>query len=258
MKRINTLSFLLLALTVTSCKKSDTLKVGVTAGPHAMIMEKVKEEAEKQGLHIESVEFNDFILPNVALEEGDLDANSMQHLPYLISQNSMKGFTLTSIGKTVLMPMGIYSHKISKLSDLSNDAKVGINNDPSNGARALKLLEKNGIIKLKEGVEAPSILDIVDNPKNIQIIEIEAPQVLRSLDDLDCAITNTDWVVLAKMDPKSALVQEDKDSPYANIIAVKENRKNEADLKKLVEIYQSQPVKDYIITEFKGAVIPAF
>lgn len=258
MPNLRIISFIIISLTLTSCKKSNTLKIGVTAGPHAMIMEKVKEEAEKQGLHIEPIEFNDFILPNVALEEGDLDANSIQHYPYMLAQNQSKGYTLTSIGKTVLMPMGIYSSKITNLKELKEGAKIGINNDPSNEARALKLLEKNGIIKLKPNVDQPSILDIVENPKKLDIIEIEAPQILRSLDDLDCAITNTDWVVLAKMDPKSALALEDKESPYANIIAVKKDRQDDANLIKLVEIYHSKPIKDYIITEFKGAIIPAF
>lgn len=233
------------------------VKVGVTAGPHAMIMEKVKEEAKKQGLDVDVIEFSDFILPNTALDQGDLDANSYQHQPYLDDQIKSRGYKMVSIGKTVLMPIGIYSKNLKKIDDLKEGAKIGIPNDPSNGARALKLLQTAGVIKLKP-VEMPSVLDIIENPKKITVIELEAPQILRSLDDVDCAITNSDWVVLAKMDPKSALLQEDKESPYANVIAVKDCRKDEADLKKLVAIYQSPVIKDYIMAEFKGAVIPAW
>ena len=233
------------------------IKVGVTAGPHGMILEKVKEEAKKQGLEIESIEFSDFILPNMALDQGDLDANSFQHQLYLDDQIKSRGYKITSIGKTVLMPMGIYSNSLKKMDDLKEGSKIGIPNDPSNGARALKLLEKAGVIKLKT-VDMPSVLDITENPMKIIIVELEAPQILRSLSDLSCAITNTDWAVLAKIDPQSALLHEDKDSPYANLIAVKDCRKDEADLKKLVEIYHSPVIKDYIMTEFKGAVIPAW
>lgn len=251
---------MIMSTTMSGClpSKTKTLKVGVTAGPHAMIMEKVKEEASKKGLAIDVVEFNDFILPNVALDQGDLDANSMQHLPYLLDQNKTKGYKLVSIAKTVLMPMGLYSDKITSLAELKNNAQVAVPNDPSNEARALRVLEANGLIKLDKDIEMPSVLNITDNPKNLQIIELEAPQILRSLDDVDCALTNTDWVMVAKRDPKTAIVQEGADSPYANIIAVKESRQNEADLRKFVEIYHSQPIKDYIITEFKGAIIPLF
>lgn len=251
-------SSLLTSFLMTSCmNENKAMKIGVTAGPHALIMEMVKKEAKKKGLNIDVIEFNDFVLPNIVLAEGDLDANSYQHQPYLDNQNQQKGFKLVTIAKTILMPMGIYSHKIKKIADLKDGAKVGIPNDPSNGARALKLLETAGLIKLKS-IEMPTILDITENPKNLDIVELEAPQVLRSLDDLDCAVTNTDWIMLANMDPQSALLHENKDSPYANIIVVKESRKDEADFKTLVETYHSQPVKDYITTEFKGAIIPVF
>lgn len=252
------MKFLLASLFLTATPSlAAPLKIGVTAGPHGMIMEKVKEEAKKQGLEIESIEFSDFILPNTALDQGDLDANSYQHQPYLDDQVKSKGYKIISIGKTVLMPMGIYSKSLKKIDDLKEGAKIGIPNDPSNGARALKLLETAGVIKLKK-VEMPSVLDITDNPKKINIVELEAPQVLRSLDDVDCAITNTDWAVLAKIDPQSAILHEGKESPYANVIAIRQCSKENESLKKLVEVYHSPVIKDYIVTEFKGAVIPAW
>jgi D-methionine transport system substrate-binding protein len=238
--------------------QSFALKVGVTAGPHAMILEKVKEEAKKEGLAIEIIEFNDFIMPNRALKEGDLKVNSFQHEPYLKNQIESQGYQFVSVCKTVVMPMGIYASSLKNINDLKESGKVGIPNDPSNGARALQLLATAGLLKLREGIEIPSVLDIVENPKKLEIVELEAPQVLKSLDDLACAVINTDWVVLAKKDPQSALLQENKNSPYANVIAVRESDKNDPEVEKLVKIYQSGPIRKYIETEFKGAVIPAF
>lgn len=255
MSKIFLLSFSAFFLTGTAFA---ALKVGVTAGPHGMIMDKVKTEAKKQGLDIEVIEFSDFMLPNIALDQGDLDANCYQHQPYLEDQIKSKGYKLSAIGKSVLMPMGVYTSKdLKSLTDLKEKSKIGIPNDPSNGARALKLLEAAGIIKLK-AVQLPSVLDISENPKNISIVELEAPQILRSMDDFECVVTNTDWVVLAKMDPQKAIYHEDKNSPYANVIVVQDARKEDSELKKLVGIYHSQPIKDYINSEFKGAVIPAW
>lgn len=249
----------LFLLSLMTGSSFSALKVGVTAGPHGMIMDKVKAEAKKQGLDIDVVEFSDFMLPNIALEQGDLDANSFQHQLYLDEQVKTKGYKLISIGKTVLMPMGVYVKDggIKSITDLPEKAKVGIPNDPSNGARALKLLQTAGLIKLKD-VPTPCILDVTENSKNIQIVELEAPQLLRSIDDLDCAITNTDWVILSKKDPQKAIFQETKESPYANVIVVQEKRQDDSEVKKFIEVYHSQPVKDYILSEFKGAVLPAW
>ena len=155
------------------------LKIGVTAGPHADIVNKVKEIAKKQGLNVEIIEFNDFILPNEALASKDIDLNSYQHEAFLIGQAESRGYQLKSIGKTVVMPLGIYSKKIKSLSELpSKGGKITIPNDPTNGGRALKLLAKNQVIELKD-VSNPCVLDITSNPKNITFIEIEAPWYLR-------------------------------------------------------------------------------
>lgn len=233
-------------------------KIGVTAGPHAMIMEQVKKEAVKAGLDIQIIEFNDFILPNEALNEGELDVNSYQHQPFLTEQIKQKGYKLVSIGKTVLMPMGVYSSKLKALTEIKEGDKIAIPNDPTNAGRALKLLEVNGLLKLNPDVKLPSILDIMENSKKLKIIEIDAPQLPRSLEDVSVAIINTDWVVLAKMDPKTALIMESKDSPYANILVVQEAKKDKDELKKLIELYHSPRIKSYIEEEFKGAVIPAW
>lgn len=229
-------------------------KLGVTAGPHAMIAEKVKDLAKKQGLNIDIVEFNDFVLPNIALNEGSLDANSYQHQLFLDAQVADRGFKLVSVGKTVLMPMGGYSKKIKSIDELKEKAVIGIPNDPTNGARALLLLAKQGLIELKDK-KLPGILDITKNAKGFSIKEMDAPQLPRSLDDLDLAVVNTDWIVLAKMDPKSALFAEDKNSPYANIIVVREATKDNDDVKTLVKIYQSNEIRKFVDEAFKGAVI---
>lgn len=233
------------------------LKVGVTAGPHAMIMEKVKETAQKDGLSIDIVEFNDFILPNAALDQGDLGANCYQHDPFLKDQVKARGYNITNVAKTVVMPLGAYSHKIKSVDELKEGTTIAIPNDPTNGSRALLLLAEHGVLKLKP-TDFPTLLDIEENPKKLDIIELEAPQLTRVLDDVDMIITNTDWIVLAKIDPKSALFSESKDSPYANIIAVKKGHEQDEDIVKLVKAYHSDDVKAYINTEFKGAILPAW
>jgi len=233
---------------------SAPLKVGVTAGPHAMIMEKVKEAATKAGLEIQIIEFNDFMLPNRALNDKEIDANSYQHQPFLDEQNKAMNFKLVSIGKTVLMPLGIYPGKVKAISDLKDGDEIAIPNDPTNGGRALKLLEKAGLLKLKAAGN-PTVQDITANPKNLKIVELDAPQVTRSLPDVAMGIINTDWVILAKMDPKSALLTEDKDSPYTNILVVREGDESRKDIKQLVDIYHSDEIKAFVDKEFKGAVI---
>lgn len=233
-------------------------KVGVTAGPHALIMQQVKEKAAKEDFDIQIIEFNDFILPNEALNEGELNANSYQHQPFLQEQINLKNYKISAVAKTILLPMGIYSNTYKVLSELPEGAKVAIPNDPSNGGRALLLLQANGLITLKAGVALPSLLDIIDNPKRLKIIELEAPQLPRSLPDVAAAVINTDWVLLAKMDPKTALVTEAKESPYANLIVVKDDQKNSEDVKKFVRLYQSPDIKAYIEAQFKGYVLAAW
>ncbi len=232
------------------------VKVGVTAGPHAIIMDKVKELAKDQGLELEVTEFNDFILPNTALNDGGLDINAYQHEPFLDEQVKTRGYHIKSAGKTVLMPLGVYSKKLTTLSDIKENAKIAIPSDPTNEGRALKLLEKEGLIVLS-GAENPSILDIKDNPKHLDLMEIDAPQLPRALDDVDAAVINTDWVLLAGIDPTSALALESKKSPYANVFAIRQDE-NRPEISQLIKIYQSEPIKEFIQEEFKGAVIPAW
>lgn len=236
------------------------IKVGVTAGPHAQILEQVKKVAEKDGLKIQIVEFSDYVQPNAALAAGDLDANSYQHKPYLDQQVKDRGYKLVSVGYTVNYPIGLYSKKVKSLTDLKEGAKFGIPNDPTNGGRVLLVLQDKGLIKLRPeaGLKATP-LDVIDNPKKLKFVELDAAQLPRSLDDLDAAAINTNFALSAGLNPaKDAIAQESAKSPYVNIIAVREQDKDKAWVGKLVKAYHSEEIRKYIQTEFKGAVLAGF
>ena len=239
---------------------AESLKIGVTAGPHGQILEKVKPLAAKEGIDLTVLEFSDYVIPNQALAQGDLDANSFQHQPYLDNQVKDRGFDLVSVAKTVIFPMGVYSKKVKSLDELPNGAKVAVPNDPTNGGRALLLLQAKGLIKVKEstGLKATPI-DISDNPRKLQIIELDAAQLPRSLDDVTVAVINTNFAMEAGLDPnKDAIAREASESPYANILAVRKADKDKPCVAKLVKVYQSDEVKQFILDKFKGAVVPAW
>ena len=177
---------------------AETIKIGVTPGPHAQVMEVVKPLAAKKGLDIQITEFSDYVIPNTALDAGELQANSFQHQPFLDNQVKDRGFKIESVGATLNFPLGIYSKKHKDWSGVPDGGTVAIQNDPTNGGRTLLLLQDKGIIKLKPGVGTkPSVADIVDNPKKLKIIEIEAAQTPRSLDDVDAASINTNYATQA-------------------------------------------------------------
>ena len=241
----------------SSDKKEIT--VGVTPGIHAEIMEQVKKEAAKQGITIKIMEFSDYVTPDVALSNKEIDMNSYQHKPYMDNLVKDKGLKIVSIGQTVVAPIGLYSHKIKSLDDVKDGMTVAVPNDPTNGARGLLLLQKAGFIKIKDGVKYPTPQDITENAKHLQIKELEAAQIPRSLDDVDFAAINTNYAMDAGLNPVTdALLREDKDSPYANILAVHEDDKDNPTLKKIVEIYNSDVIKKYIEEHYKGALITAF
>ena len=237
-----------------------TLKVGVTAGPHAEVMDVVKKIAEKDGLKIEIVEFNDYIQPNVALNQGDIDVNSFQHKPYLDNIIKDRNYDIVSVANTVIFPMGIYSSKLKNIADVQSGAIVAIPNDPTNGGRALLLLEKLNLIKLKPGIGLKAaVTDIIDNPKNIVIKELDAAQIPRSLADMDIAAINTNYAITAGLVPtKDAIAIEDINSPYANIIAVRSKDKENPAVQKLIKAYHSDEVKAFIEEHFKGSVTAAW
>ncbi|WP_459616987.1 MetQ/NlpA family ABC transporter substrate-binding protein [Bordetella sp. 2513F-2] len=235
-------------------------KVGVTAGPHAQVMEAVKQEAARHGLDIEIVEFSDYIQPNAALAAGDLDANSYQHKPFLDSANADRGYKLVAVAKTVMFPMGIFSKTLKSLDALPEGGRISLPNDPSNEGRALILLEQQGIIKLdpKAGLRATP-LDVVENPRKLRFVELEAAQLPRSLDDVDASVVPTNYALPAGLNPTTdAIARESADSPYAGILAVREADKDSPRVRQLIEAFHSQPVKDYIDREFKGALTAAW
>jgi D-methionine transport system substrate-binding protein len=252
---IATLSFAALA-----AQAQEVIRIAVTAGPHAQIAEVAKQVAARDGLTLQIVEFNDYIQPNAALDAGDVQANSYQHLPFLQSQIQARGYKISAVGETVTFPMGFYSRRHKSLTDLPRGAKVGIQNDPSNSGRALALLQKYGVIKLKPGAGiSATVADVIDNPKGLQIIQLEAAQLPRSLDDLDASAINTNYALQAKLVPtRDAIAIEDAKNPYANLLVVRTQDKDKPWVAKLVKAFQSPEVKGFVQQAFSGSMVPAF
>lgn len=246
----------------TDSKDDKTIKIGVSPEPHKAIVDVAVPLLEKEGYKVEITEFTDYVQPNTALSEGSLDANYFQHLPYLNEQNSSKGLNLVSVAQIHLEPMGLYSNKIKSLDELKDGASIAVPNDPSNEARALKLLASKGVIKVAEG-ELITPKDITENPKNLKFTELEAASVPRSIDDVDAAIINGNYAIPAGFEPsKDAIIIEDKNSeaakPYGNIIAVKKGDENKEKIQALVKALTSPEVKKFIEEKYNGAVIPVF
>lgn len=232
------------------------LKVGVTVGPHAQIGEVVQQVAARQGLKVKLVEFSDFIQPNAALDAKELDLNIYQHKPFLESQNKARGYKLVPVATAVVQQMGIYSKRVKSLDDLQPGAKVAIPNDPTNGARALLVLQAAKLIKLKDGVTVTaSLFDVVDNPKKFKFVEIEAAQLPHSLADVDAAAVNSAYAIPAGLSPaKDALVLESKEAPFAAVvIAAREDNKNDPRIARFIKAYQSDEVKAFVAQKFPGA-----
>jgi len=260
LKTIAALGAATLVLSTGAGAQEKPIKVGVTGGPHAQIMEQVKKVAAKDGLNIQVVEFSDYIQPNAALQAGDLAANSYQHLPYLEAQIKDRGYKFSNAGFTVTFPMGVYSKKVKSLDQLKNGARVGVPNDPTNGGRGLLLLQAKGLIKLRPdaGLKATP-LDIVANPRKLKIVELDAAQLPRSLDDLDAAAINGNYAESAGLSPtRDAIATEGPTGPYANLLAVRTADKDKPWVAKLVKAYHSPEVKQYITTTFKESVIAAW
>ena len=238
-----------------------TLKVGATPVPHAEILEIVKPLLAQQNIDLQIVEFSDYVQPNLALNDKELDANFFQHEPYLdnfVSEH--KEVKLKNAGGIHIEPMGIYSKKIKQLDALPDGASIAIPNDPTNGGRSLLLLEKAGLLKLKDGVGVKAtVQDIASNPKNLKFQEVEAAQVPRTLDDVDAAVINTNFAMQVNLVPtKDALFMEDKTSPYVNIVAVREGDEKRPEIEALLKALKSKEVKDFIESKYKGAIVPAF
>lgn len=247
--------------TTGPARAADTVRLGVIGGPEEEIAEVVKKVAATKGIDVKLVTFADYVLPNTALEDGDLDANAFQHKPYLDAQTKARGYHLVPIGYTIVEPIGLYSKTVKRLEDLPAGAKIGIPNDPSNGGRAINLLAAHGLLKIKDGQGlTPSPLDILENPRRFKLIELDAAQLPRALNDFDAAVINTNFAVEGGLDPrKDALLQEPiRDNPYGNIVVARQGDKDKSALKTLVAAYQSKEVADFLESRFKGAILPAW
>lgn len=238
------------------------LKVGASAKPHAEILEHIKPELAKQGIDLQIQVYNDYVIPNTALDAGEIDANFFQHKPYLDTFIKDRNMKLVSLGQVHLEPMGLYSKKAAKVDELPGGNTIAIPTDPSNSGRALAVLEKAGLIKLKDGVGVNgTVQDIVSNPKNFKITMVDAAQLPRVLDDPKTAgaVINTNFALEGGLNPKDALtIEEAKDNPYSNIVAVKENRKDDPNLQKLMQALRSDDVKKFIEDKYQGSVLPSF
>ncbi|MHA6198186.1 MetQ/NlpA family ABC transporter substrate-binding protein [Pseudomonas wadenswilerensis] len=248
------------AFAAISANAAEVLSVAATAVPHAEILEFVKPTLAKEGVDLKVKVFTDYIQPNVQVAEGRLDANFFQHQPYLDEFNKGKGTNLVSVAGVHIEPLGAYSTKFKKLDEIPSGANVVIPNDATNGGRALLLLQKAGLIKLKDAANILSTpKDIAENPKNLKIRELEAATLPRVLTQVDLALINTNYALEAKLNPeKDALVIEGADSPYVNILVARPNNKDADAIKKLVGALHSKEVKEFIQSKYQGAVIPAF
>ncbi|MEG0750451.1 MAG: MetQ/NlpA family ABC transporter substrate-binding protein [Oscillospiraceae bacterium] len=239
------------------------LKVGASPTPHAEILEQIKEALAADGIELQIIEYTDYVQPNNALEAGEIDANYFQHKPYLDSFNTEYGTHLVSAAAIHYEPLGIYAGKSASIDALPEGGKIAVPNDATNEARALLLLEANGIIKLKKdaGINATK-LDIAENPKNVEILEIEAAQIARAIQDVDLAAINGNYAIQAGLTTADALVIEDKDSvaadTYANILAVKSGNENNEAIQKLCAALKSETVRSYITKTYGNDVIPKF
>ncbi len=240
-----------------------TLKIGATPAPHSEILEQVKPILAEQGINLDIVVYNDYNTPNDAVEDGSLDANYFQHITYMNNYNEANGTHLVSVASVHYEPFGLYAGKTASIDELADGAQVAVPNDATNEARALLLLEQEGLIKLADGVGINATkLDIVENPKNIDIVELEAAQIPSRLQDVDLAVINGNYALDAGLNVADALAVEASDgtaaTAYANVIAVKEGNENNDAIKALVEALESDTIRDYINETYSGAVVPLF
>jgi D-methionine transport system substrate-binding protein len=269
MKKLLTIILAALLLVTAGCgsnqtsgtaKEEKTIKLGIS-GSDTRVWDFVKQKAKKEGIHIEIVKFSDYVQPNIALAEGEIDANAFQTIAYFNAFKKERNLDLTAIGTTVIAPMGLYSKKIKSVKDIKNGDQIAVPNDVTNLGRALLLLGKAGLVQLKEGFDGKGGLEnITGNPKNLKITPMAAGQTPRALDDVAASIINNGIAVDAGFNPsKDPIFREDKTAkPYINIIATQTKNKNDKTLKKLVEIYQTDEVANYIKEVYKGAQIPTF
>lgn len=268
--RIFALIALVYALVFNACGDSDTksvessainkeIVIGATPVPHSEILEFIKPELQKQGITLKIVGFNDYTTPNISLADKSLDANFFQHRPYLDSMNKERGLNLVAVADVHVEPMGVYSAKIENIQDLKPHSQIAIPNDTTNLGRALILLHNNGIIKLKDASNLSSTeADIIENPKQLHIVPIEAGLLPRRYSDYDAAIINSNFALQANLKTRDALLVEDRQSPYVNILVTREDNANDEAILALKNALQTQAVKEFIKSKYDGELVPVF
>ncbi len=252
----------LLALVISGCSdQQETIKIGATVGPHSQVVEAVAKQAKAEGINVEVVEFSDYISPNAGLADGSLDLNSYQHQPFLDNFNQNHDGELVSIGRSILMRMGIYSDKVQRVGDLPNGAQIAIPNDPTNAGRALLLLQDAGLITLADNVGFQATLqDVIANPKQLDFVEVEAAQLPRSLQDVDAAAITMNYVMSSGLDPsEQGIFLESKDAPLAvMVVAARAEDKDNPTYQRLLALFQSDATRAFLQETFEGTIEPAF
>lgn len=259
-KKLSLLLVLLLVFLSSGVYAEEVLRVGATPVPHGDILTQVVPLLEEQGIKLEIIEFTDYVLPNLALNDGEIDANFFQHTPYLEGFNRDHRLNLVSLAEIHIEPLGIYSKRVSSIDEIPAGATIAIPNDPTNGGRALLLLQSAGLIKVDPKADiTPTIFDITENKLKLKFFEIEAAQLARTLDDTTAAVINGNYALLADLVPtRDALFLEGAESPYANVLAVRAEDVNNPALLKLAEALKSDVVRDFILSTYGGSVVPVF
>ena len=260
MNKLSFLALIALAASFFSCSNGKhSFKVAATPVPHAEMLEWIRPDMKARGVDMEIVIVDDYNVPNRALADGEVDANFFQHIPFMEEQIKQFGYKIQSLAKIELEPMGIYSKKIHSLSKMPEKAKLAIPNDPTNEARALGLLASQGLIRMKDPKNLQAtVLDIAENPKHLQFLEIDAAMLPRSLEDVEAAVINTNYALAADLSPLKALALESKDSPYANIIAIRIGDEKRPEIQALKETMTSEKMREFILKKYQGAVLPSF
>ena len=263
MKKILTIALALLIALSGTALAAEKIVIGASPTPHAEILAVVKDVLAEQGYELEIIEYNDYILPNVATQSGELDANYFQHVPYLNEWNEENGANLVAVAEMHYEPFGLYAGKLDSLDDIPDGATIAVPNDGTNEARALLLMQQIGLITLKEGVGLTATkIDVVDNPKNIDIVEMEAAQLPRVLPEVDFAIINGNYAILGGLKVSEALAVEAADSEaaqtYVNVIVVKEGNEASEKIQALIATLQTEEVRQFMIDNYDGAVLPMF
>ncbi|MCF0254045.1 MAG: MetQ/NlpA family ABC transporter substrate-binding protein [Duodenibacillus sp.] len=239
---------------------AETLKVAATPVPHGDILRLVADDLKAEGYELKILEFSDFVSPNVALDAGEVQANYYQHVPFLEASVKSRGFKIESVKPVHILPMAVYSKSLKKVTDIKKKGLVTIPNDPSNGGRALLLLQSAGLIKLKPGAgTTATVLDIAENPRRLRFKEVEAAQVPRTIEDVDLAVVNSNYAIGVGLNPVTdSIYIEDKDSPYAVVVAARKGHANDKAVQALARALTTPKVKAFMLEKYKGGVVPAF